>query len=118
MSFNQHSREHLGEDISSHFSHWDIMDFNFLVLDDLVYPMVADVNMLHPTVVFGIFDDSQCRLKCSSLDSVCIQRTSFPAATEAMYSASVDERVIVACFLLDQLTAPVPILITYPLVEH
>ena len=56
--------------------------------------------------------------KCSSLNSVHIQRISFPAATEATYLALVDERATVAFFLLDQLTAPIPILITYPLVEH
>lgn len=43
---------------------------------------------------------------------------SFPASTVALYSASVEERLTVGCFLDIQLTAPPCKVNTYPVVER
>src|ERR1700720_271954 len=61
--------------------------------------------------------DGKLGLYPNSLRMLCIHIISFPASTAAMYSASVVDKATIGCNLLLQLTAPVPTLIKYPLVD-
>lgn len=119
MPLNGDPWKWLCEDVGCHVGSWDKLDFESLALDLVANPVVLDVNVLHTTVVLWVSNDCDGRLIVHEhwrwfidLDAqfLRIQTTSDPAAAAAMYSASVDDWATLACFLLDQLTAPVPIL--------
>ena len=54
MPLDEYPRESLGEYISGHVFGWDIEDLELLATDELSNPEVANIDLLHATMVLGI----------------------------------------------------------------
>jgi hypothetical protein len=79
--------------------------------------MGLDARSAEPLLLMEMERGSE-RLKpiCNKSDQIYI--ACLVASESTIYSASVEERVMVGCFLLAQETAPPPIRNVYPVIDH
>ena len=74
MLFDCDMRERFSEDVGNHLTSRKEVDLDLTVLDGVMNPVPFDVDVLHATMVLGVFEDLESRLvvdhqMCMSLDA-------------------------------------------------